>query len=144
MKKSILGAGLLAAVLSLSLAAQLDAAPLNQPPAEPAGGSGVPEPEPQFTKVIDDLPLMPGLQLVEDEDVLFSAPGSGRIAETNAVGPVDIDAVYSFYKKSLPHLGWKAVNAHTYEREGEKLSISARANNKITLVHFAVKPVGSK
>ena len=144
MKKSILGTGFLAAILGLSFVAPLNAAQLNPPPSDPANVSGVPEPEPQFTKVIDDLPLMPGLQLVEDEDVLFSAPGSGRIAETNAVGPVDIDAVYNFYKKSLPHLGWKVVNAHTYEREGEKLSISAHANNKITLVNFSVKPVGGK
>ena len=45
-----------------------------------------------FAKVIDDLPLMPGLQLVEGEDVLFAEPVLGRIAETTAEGPVDIDA----------------------------------------------------
>ena len=96
--------------------------------------------EPQFTKVIDDLPLMPGLQLVEDEDVLFTHE-SGRIAETNAMGSVDIDAVYQFYKRALPHLGWKVVNSHTYTRENEQLRIDAHANDKITIVQFSVKPL---
>ncbi len=96
--------------------------------------------ETQFANVIDDLPLMPGLQLVDDEDVLFDEPGSGRIAETNAVGSVDIGEVYKFYQRSLPHLGWKAVNAHTYERGSEMLHIDAKANNKVTTVTFTVKP----
>ena len=83
---------------------------------------------------------MPGLDLVEDEDVLFDAPGIGRIAETNAMGPVDAEDVYRFYHRSLPHLGWKSVNARTYVREHEQLRIDARANQKITVVRFTVKP----
>src|ERR1700679_2747005 len=109
MKKSILATGLLAAITALPL----HAADINQSAtvADHIAPNTIPAPGPEFTKVIDDLPLMPGLQLVEDEDVLFSS-GSSRIAETNAIGPVDIDAVYAFYKKSLPHLGWKTVNSH--------------------------------
>ena len=68
---------------------------------------------------------------------------SGRIAETNAIGPVDIDDVYKFYRHSLPHLGWKVVDTRTYVREGEQLRIDAHANQKITLVRFTVKPIGS-
>jgi len=139
MRKLILGTALLAlAFMALPLrAAELNhtsgAADQAIPPAEP----------PHFTKVIDDLPLMPGLQLVEDEDVLFATPGAGRIAETNAIGPVDIDDVYKFYRHSLPHLGWKTIDAHTFRLEGEQLRIDAHANQKITVVRFTVKPVGS-
>jgi hypothetical protein len=135
MRKTIPGQDFLALTLiALSLAAPLplSAAPLDQPPAEA---------EPQFTNVIEDLPLMPGLQLVDDEDVLFDEPGSGRIAETNAMGPVDIDEVYKFYRRSLPHLGWKAINARTYERGGERLRIDAQANAKVTTVRFTVRPM---
>jgi hypothetical protein len=103
-------------------------------PATPDSGPA------QFTRVIQDLPLMPGLEPVEDEDVLFDAPGSGRIAETNAMGPVDTNDVYKFYKKSLPHLGWREFKEHTYRRAKEELHIDARANQKITLVTFTVKP----
>ena len=108
--------------------------------ADQSSPNSIPASEPRFTKVIEDLPLMPGLQLVDDEDVLFSSPGSGRIAETNAIGPVDIDEVYKFYQHSLPHLGWKSVNPRTYVREHEQLRIDARANQKITVVRFTVKP----
>jgi len=83
--------------------------------------------ENQFAKVIDDLPLMPGLEPVDDEDVLFVAPDRERIAITHAEGEVDIDEVYHFYQKSLPQLGWKQVDARTYSREGEQLRIGALA-----------------
>ncbi|MGE3623460.1 MAG: hypothetical protein AB7H77_06285 [Bdellovibrionales bacterium] len=109
--------------------------------ADQMSPSFIPANEPHFTKVIEDLPLMPGLQLIEDEDVLF-ASANGRIAETNAIGPVDVDQVYTFYRKSLPSLGWKIVDARTYIRESEQLRIDARASQKITVVKFTVKPAG--
>jgi hypothetical protein len=106
------------------------------------GPSG-PVSEPQFAKVIDDLPLMPGLTLVPDSDVLFAEPLAGRIAETTAAGSVDIDDVYKFYRRSLPQLGWKIVDGRTYRREGDLLRIDARADGKITTVRFSVKPNGA-
>ena len=139
----ILGSGLIAAAL---VAFPLHASTLNSTAsvADQASPSAIPSAEPtRFAKVIEDLPLMPGLEPVEDEDVLFDAPGSGRIAETNAIGPVDIDEVYKFYQRSLPHLGWKSVNPRTYVREHEQLRIDARANQKITVVRFTVRPIAS-
>jgi hypothetical protein len=97
-------------------------------------------PEAQFTSVIDDLPLMHGLKTVEDTDVLFVEPHQGRIAETEASGSVAIDEVYNFYRRSLPHLGWKVIDGRTYERDGEHLLIDARGDGKITTVRFSVKP----
>ena len=93
-----------------------------------------------FDPVIDDLPLMNGLTAVPDEDTLFVAPHIGRIADSTATGAVGISAVYDFYRRALPHLGWKIVDSHTYRRGGEKLSINAQANGKITIVRFSIKP----
>jgi hypothetical protein len=97
-----------------------------------------------FAKVIDDLPLMPGLQLVEGEDVLFAEPVLGRIAETTAEGPVDIDALYDFYAHSLPGLGWKKLDAKNYVRENDHLRIDAHAEGKTTSVRFSVRPLEGK
>jgi len=113
------------------LSAPVVATPLNQNPPE----------EQQFTSVVDDLPLMPGLKAEDDKDVLFVEPHAGRIAETEAKGEVTIDDVYNFYRHSLPHLGWKAVDGRTYEREGERLRIDAETSGKITTVQFTIKPI---
>lgn len=94
----------------------------------------------EFTSVIDDLPLMPGLKTVEGSDVLFVEPHVGRIAETTASGTVMIDDVYNFYRRSLPHLGWKVIDGHTYVRDSEHLVIDAHADGQITTVQFSVKP----
>ena len=94
----------------------------------------------QFTSIIDDLPLMPGLKTVDDSDVLFVEPHEGRIAETQASGEVGIDKVYNFYRRSLPHLGWKVIDGRTYERDGDRLVIDAHADGKETVVRFSVKP----
>lgn len=96
-----------------------------------------------FTTVIDDLPLMPGLSPVEEKDVLF-VTSEGRIAQTVAKGPVDIDEVYHFYQRSLPQLGWKKTSARTFERDGEKLRIDASSVNPkaVTIVRFSVQPDG--
>jgi glucose/arabinose dehydrogenase len=104
----------------------------------------IPNTAPEFTKVIEDLPLMPGLELLPDNDVLFVAPRSGRIAETTAEGMVDVDAVYTFYRRSLPHLGWKMIDARTYQRDNDVLHIDAHAEEKITTARFLVSPAGEK
>jgi hypothetical protein len=106
-----------------------------QPPQE------VEEPSPAFANVIDDLPLMPGLQVVKDEDVLF-ATSKARIAATTAEGPVDIDAVYDFYSRSLPQLGWKKLDSRNYLRGQDRLSIDAHAEDKTTTVKFTLHPNG--
>ena len=115
-----------------------------------AGNSNINKKEPppssdtvaQFTKVIDDLPLMPGLEPVDENDVLFIAH-TGRIAETTANGPVDVDDVYQFYAKTLPQLGWRMVDVRTYERTNERLRIDASSvtPNATTNVRFSVKPL---
>lgn len=140
MEKRFIVRTIVAAAIAAPLFVSVPVEAVQTPGADQASPNAEP---PHFTSVIEDLPLMPGLEPVEDEDVLFDAPGSGRIAETNAMGPVDADDVYKFYKKSLPHLGWHAAGTNTYRRANEELHIDARANQKITLVTFTVKPLGT-
>jgi hypothetical protein len=99
----------------------------------------------RFAKVIDDLPLMPGLVTQEDKDVLFVA-GKDRIAQTTAAGAVQIDDVYKFYSRTLPQLGWKAVDKRTYEREKERLRIDVTGKDPAaaTVVKFSIEPLGKK
>jgi len=98
-----------------------------------------PAPETQFAGAIPDLPLMPALEPQPEEDVSF-ATRNGRFAESTAEGEADIDDVYKFYRRTLPHLGWTAVDGRTYERAHEQLRIEAHANGKVSTVHFTVKP----
>jgi len=100
----------------------------------------------QFTKTIDDLPLMPELETVDEKDVLFVAQ-EGRIAEATARGPVGAEEVYAFYQRSLPQLGWRKVDDRTFEREGEHLRIDVSgvsASQTSTVVRFSVHPAGGK
>ena len=95
----------------------------------------------EFTKSIEDLPVMLGLEIVEEKDV-FIIFGSQRIAQTTLKGHVDIDSVYYFYDRVLRELGWKKLNAKTYQREGERLFMRPSSANKngITYVRFDVEP----
>ena len=85
---------------------------------------------------------MPGLLLVEDDDVLFTTEKAGRIAETTAEGEVDIDDMYMFYRRSLPQLGWKPLDARSYQRDNEILRLDAHADGRVTTVQFSVTPAG--
>ncbi|MGE4351467.1 MAG: hypothetical protein AB7E52_04680 [Bdellovibrionales bacterium] len=96
----------------------------------------------RFAKAIEDLPLMPGLGVVEDKDMLFIF-GSSRIAQTTLKGGVDIDRVYYFYQATLPQLGWKEITPKLYERSGERLHMKASSANRdgMTYVQFEVEPL---
>lgn len=137
-------APLLAFGLALLCVVPLQAAELQRAPVQPNDSPDrvVPPSAVEFAKVIDDLPLMPGLQLVEDDDVLFTEPKAGRIAETTAEGEVDIDDMYMFYRRSLPQLGWKPLDTRRYIRDSEILRIEAHAGGRVTRVEFSVTPAG--
>lgn len=92
-----------------------------------------------FLSVLEDIPLMEGLDEAADETVYFDTP-AGRIVEAYAVGDVTKDSVLTYYKDSLPSLGW-VRNAHgAYVREGESLTVSVKMEGNTALVRFAVSP----
>lgn len=96
--------------------------------------------EAKFDPMIDDLPLAPGLTPKPEEETIFVTPRVGRIAESSAVGAVDIDEVYRFYLRTLPQLGWQKIDNRSYRRGGEILRIKAHADGKTTAVHFSIRP----
>ena len=97
-----------------------------------------------FIAEIDDLPLMPGLAEVEGAGVVFDKP-SGRIVEAYARGTVSRESVVSFYRDTLPQLGWSESAGLTFAREGESLAIeflpddSSSDGGPLTL-RFTLKP----
>ena len=71
-----------------------------------------------FVTGTEDLPLMPGLAIVDGAGVVFDTP-QGRIVEAYAKGTARRDAVLDFYAATLPQLGWQALSRTSYRREGE-------------------------
>jgi len=94
---------------------------------------------PVFLSVLDDVPLMAGLSETVDDTVYFDTPG-GRIVESYAVGNVSQESVLTYYKDSLPSLGWQRTAHGTYMREGESLEVSVKMEGKTALVRFALSP----
>ena len=136
----VIGAGL--GLVVLLFAAGVSAAELNDRATllDTVPPSALPERPTQVAPAIDDLPLMPGLTPVPDEDMVFLTRRDGRIAESVTQGLVDIDEVYKFYRRSLPQLGWRVVDGRSYERNGEILRIDAHADSKLSTVRFTVNP----
>ena len=96
--------------------------------------------EQSFFSAIDDLPVMP--PLIEDADAAISFESSaGRVAEVQATGIVSKDAVNSYYKESLPQLGWHSQANGSYRRGNELLVVEIKAGLGGTArVLFHIKP----
>jgi hypothetical protein len=121
------------AVLALAVAAAIGLAWPSA--AETAAEAPAPAP---FIERLGDVPLMPGLSIVDDGGVDFDAPG-GRIVEVTAAGAVPRAAVLRFYRQSLPPLGWNGRDL-VYQREGEKLRIELAGGGARTEVRFFLAP----
>ncbi|MEQ1784466.1 MAG: hypothetical protein ABMA14_24200 [Hyphomonadaceae bacterium] len=80
----------------------------------------------EFLRAIDDVPLVSGLTEVADPVVFES--DQGRVVRTSAEGHVGGAEISSFYRQTLPALGWKPVagEAGVYERESERLTLRVR------------------
>jgi hypothetical protein len=86
--------------------------------------------------VLDDIPLMQGLQKAEDKDILRILPEGGASNQAVAVGVVDVDDVYNFYKRALPAQGWQTLGARDYWRGNVTLHINAQADGKLSTVTY--------
>ncbi len=134
-----------AALACFSFSPALAAAEKTTDPSAPLPTIGQEAEGTLFAKSIEDLPIMKGLEIEEDKDLIFIF-GSKRIAQTTLRGWVDIDEVYHFYRKVLPALGWKFLSMRQYERNGETLRLDASSANSegLTYVNFAVEPTKGK
>lgn len=92
-----------------------------------------------FIEELGDVPLMPGLRLIEDKGVAFDAP-AGRIVEAVAAGPVPAARVAAFYAQTLPQLGWLPV-AGAWRRESENLRLELETAGGETVARFFLSPV---
>lgn len=80
-----------------------------------------------FLKSIEDVPLPKGMT-EQGEPVVFESE-QGRVVKATAEGQVGSAEISSFYKTSLPALGWELVEGPAglvFEREKERLTISSR------------------
>ncbi|MDE1901699.1 MAG: hypothetical protein KGI37_08660 [Alphaproteobacteria bacterium] len=99
---------------------------------------GITPPAIHSTTVLDGIPLMDGLQPYSDGpliDILPDSPAHSAVA----VGVVDVDQTYDYYKKALPPMGWKPASGRDYYRQGETLHINVRGDGKTTTVTFTEK-----
>lgn len=95
-----------------------------------------------FLAGFGDLPLMKGLAAVPDSETVFDTP-AGRIVEAYAAGEVPREAAESFYRRSLPQLGWRQVKPNLYQREEETLAIEFEERGGTLTVRFMLSPAGA-
>lgn len=94
----------------------------------------------QFLAGFEDVPVMPGIEIVEGSGVAFDSP-AGRIVQAYASGPVTREAVRAFYEASLPQLGWSRTGLLAFRREGESLTIELLGDEPGTVtVRFELDP----
>ncbi len=96
--------------------------------------------KPAFLQALNDIPLMPGLYEMLEEEVVFDQPG-GRIVEAEAVAEnAQTSEIKSFYNRILPQLGWEPVGHDSFARAGEALRIAVQEGDSGRVVHFTVMP----
>lgn len=102
--------------------------------AAPAEGSA------RFSRAIEDLPLMSGLE--ETEESFRFETARGRIAGAVAQGEVDAGAVAAFYLQTLPELGWRRGPDHglVFWRGAERLDITVAPQDEGARVTFSLRP----
>jgi len=93
-----------------------------------------------FIPGTEDVPLADSLTIISgEEDVSFDTPAGQILIVEAAADSVSADSVLSFYQRTLPALGWRQTDAHSFEREAETLNIVVQ-KNKPALVRFELAP----
>ena len=93
----------------------------------------------EFVTGTEDVPLMPGLAMIDGSALVFDKP-EGRIVEAQAAGKVTRAAARAFYDASLPRLGWTALGTDAWRREGEVLRLDYREERGILTLGFTFSP----
>lgn len=105
--------------------------------------AGLPAQADGYLGALEDVPLMPGLAEVPNVGLEFEA-ATGRIVEAVATGirkpGLDRQSVLSFYRESLPPLGWRPVDATHFVREREQLKITVEEMPDRVTVRYGLKP----
>jgi hypothetical protein len=94
----------------------------------------------EFVAGTEDLPLMPGLAAVAGSSLMFDKP-QGRIVEAQATGKVKRRDVQSFYRATLPELGWIPAGANAWRRDGEQLRLDFHGRDGSLTIGFSLSPL---
>lgn len=92
-----------------------------------------------FIPGAEDLPLMDGLTVQDDDAVVFDDP-KGRIVEAYATGSMEKTTVLTFYNDTLPELGWQRMSAGLFAREDETLTLDFSEQDEVLVVRFTLAP----
>ncbi len=80
-----------------------------------------------FVEGLEDLPMPQNWHQVDDETISFGNAQTNFVEIYIESESESFEELISFYKKTLPQLGWKYMNknggSYTFEREKESLSI---------------------
>ena len=96
--------------------------------------------EPQFFLLLQDVPLMHGLEEIEDSAVYFDKP-EGRIIESVArMHNATEDQVLDFYADILPQFGWGPVAERRFFRKNEYLEIHFEKKNGRRVLKMMIRP----
>ncbi len=90
-----------------------------------------------FIPGTEDIPLMEGLSIDENETVIFDSP-DGQIMTVLAKTSQKSQDVKRFYKASLTALGWKEISPSTYQRGQDALSLTVSPQQDSTSVKFQI------
>ncbi len=94
----------------------------------------------RFFTSLPDLPLMAGLEELDEEGVSFDKP-EGRIIESFAVSDsLKQVEIMRFYEEVLPQLGWSRLGENAFERENEILSFKFESEEARIFVTLMVSP----
>ena len=93
-----------------------------------------------FFTTIQDMPLMPGLEELPDQTLVFDKP-EGRIIESVAsTGSLSIDAIQKFYEDTLPQFGWSRIAENSFVRQGETLHLDFEVHEGQKFLRIMVSP----
>ncbi len=93
-----------------------------------------------FVTGTEDVPLMDGLVEAAEGGMAFDTP-TGRVIEVLAAGALAPAAIAAFYAEALPQLGWRPGKGLTFEREGERLTITIQDRGTASTVRFLISPL---
>jgi hypothetical protein len=94
----------------------------------------------RFIPGINGLPLMGGLMLVPERQVVFDTL-NGRIIEVFAIGKNPPSDISSFYSTTLKQLGWTLNSNNEFWRDEELLKLEISENQKgQVIVRFSIVP----
>jgi hypothetical protein len=97
--------------------------------------------EEAYFEALYDIPVMPGLEELKGDAVLFDKP-DGRIASATAASRKLTPAqIKGFYAESLSQMGWKKRTQNQYVRGDDLLVLEVLEKPPLTVLHLTLSPL---